>query len=614
MHMSAEILNAALEYASAGFAVFPVKRSDKHPYTQNGLKDATVNESTIRQWWTWWPEANVAIACGRPSGNVFALDIDIKPEEGKHGDESVQKWEAKHGDFPETVRQITGSGGMHFFYRLAGIEKYKNTIEAIPGVDIRGDGAYVIVSPSVYEDGRTYRWDRDVSILDTEEIAEANESVIALLELNKRDEEKDSRSSSHERLDLSDVQEGRRNDSIFRYAALQRGANVPFDVALTGALELNANFDKPLSESEVKKSVVSAFKYEPNEATIYGPLPEPEPEADELDIKTLDEFEEQEVEWLIPGYLPKNQITLVCGTGGTGKTSIWISILASLSSGDKTIFSGASIPPKQEGKHVMFFSSEDTVENVIKKKLRLQKANMRNITTVSINDQRFDKVRFGSKYLEQLIRKYKPELCVFDPLQAFIDGRIKMSDRNAMRQTMRCLIEWGDKYGTTFLVVMHTNKLQNAWGRNRMADSADLWDIARCVWMVGDTDQDGIHYLSHEKNNYGPTSQTVLFTNTGGLPAWYMFSSLKDRDFVTAAAKERNSKKGNTDIEDAVEFIMSELTDHPEGMYTKDLQTLMEDTGFKTWAVRQAKARLKESKRIKYFKENMKDGWKVKKI
>lgn len=612
--MSAEILNAALEYASAGFAVIPVKRSDKHPYTQNGLKDATVNESTIRQWWTWWPEANVAIACGRPSGNVFALDIDIKPEEGKHGDESVQKWEAKHGDFPETVRQITGSGGMHCFYRLAGIEKYKNTIEALPGVDIRGDGAYVVVSPSVYEDGRTYRWDRDVSILDTDEIAEANESVIALLALNPRNEERTSGSAAHERLDLSNVQEGRRNDSIFRYAALQRGANVPFDVALTGALELNANFDDPLSESEVKKSVVSAFKYEPNEATIYGPLPEPEPEADELDIKTLDEFEEQEVEWLIPGYLPKNQITLVCGTGGTGKTSIWISILASLSSGDKTIFSGASIPPKHEGKRVMFFSSEDTVENVIKKKLRLQKANMRNITTVSINDPRFDKVKFGSKYLEQLIRKYRPELCVFDPLQAFIDGRIKMSDRNAMRQTMRCLIEWGDKYGTTFLVVMHTNKLQNAWGRNRMADSADLWDIARCVWMVGDTDQEGIHYLSHEKNNYGPTSQTVLFTNTGGLPAWYMFSGLKDRDFVTAAAKERNSKKGNTDIEDAVEFIMSELTDHPEGMYTKDLQTLMEDTGFKTWAVKRAKARLKESKRIKYFKDVYSDGWKVKKI
>lgn len=46
------ILDAALEYAEAGYAVIPVRRSDKSPYTANGLSDATKNPATIRQWWS----------------------------------------------------------------------------------------------------------------------------------------------------------------------------------------------------------------------------------------------------------------------------------------------------------------------------------------------------------------------------------------------------------------------------------------------------------------------------------------------------------------------------------------------------------------------------------
>ena len=89
------ILDAAIEYAEAGYAVIPVKRSDKAPYTANGLSDATQNPTTVRHWWGRWPEANVAIVCGKVSGNLFVVDVDIKPEKGKHGDEELLKWLGK---------------------------------------------------------------------------------------------------------------------------------------------------------------------------------------------------------------------------------------------------------------------------------------------------------------------------------------------------------------------------------------------------------------------------------------------------------------------------------------------------------------------------------------
>ncbi len=598
------MVDYALDYAEQGYAVFPVKVSDKSPLTSHGVQDATTDTDQIRQWWDMYPEANIAVACGRKSGDLFVIDVDVK--HGKHGDQSLMAWQAQHGDFPTTVTALTGSGGQHLWFRYKGIEKFKNTVDVIDGVDIRGDGAYVVVPPSVYPDGRQYKWDRDVSICDSEEIAGANISVLQLLEPKS---EKKARKEN-----VADVAEGSRNETLFKFVCTLLGRGVPENVALTSALELSAGWSNPLPEQEIRKIVRSAYqRYEPNEDTIYG---ETVPEADDLNLQTLDEFEENDVDWMIRGYLPKGQITLVCGTGGTGKTSVWASLVASISTGSKTLFDGYIDIDGQarQPQKVIFFSAEDTIENVIKKKLRKQGANMSNILSISIEDKRFDKIKFGSKFLEAILKKYRPALCVFDPLQAFIDSRIKMSDRNAMRQNMRSLIEWGKEYGTTFLIVMHTNKLSNVWGRQRMADSADLWDIARCVWMVGDTDQEGVKYLRHEKSNYGRTGQTMLFRNDNGNPTFQGWTDKKDKDYVMAEAKAKNAQKGASTVEEAERMILSTLEEYPEGMLTGELSDLMTDLGFKKWVINEAKANLKDAQKIIYRKDSMQSKWLVQRV
>ena len=600
------ILDAALEYAQHGFAVLPVRQSDKTPYNTHGVSEASKDPEQIRQWWEKYPAANVAIAMGRASGNIVTVDVDIKPEEGKHGDIELQKWEALHGDFPNTVVQITGSGGMHYIYHLDGIEQFKNTVDALPAIDIRGDGAYIVVSPSVYADGRSYSWYNDVSILD-DEIADANKSVIDLLALNKRGSKKQNHSQKHE---VIDVAKGSRNKTIFNYAAAQVGQGVPLEVALNSALLLNNGWSDPLDENEVVKAVRSAYKYEPNERTIYTDTEEPE----DIEAPTLDEYEEQEVEWLVKGYIPRGQITIFCGDGGVGKTSVWASVLADLSAGRPTIFDVMSgNPVKREPMKLMFFSGEDTIENVIKKKLRQANADMQRIRSISLSDKNFEKIVFGSKELEMLYAKYKPDLCVFDPLQSFIGEKIKMVDRNAMRSKTRPLIEWGSLYGTATLLVMHTNKQSNVWARQRMADSADLWDIARSVLLMGEADGKGMKYISHEKSNYGSTSKTILFTNDTGLPVVYSTTDKKDRDFVLEASKKRNAEKDGSNLQEVCNFILSELSSHKEGMIASELDTLLKDIGYSSWSIRTAKQELKKSNLIKYEKPKEMGGhWVVK--
>src|SRR5262245_25780630 len=105
------LLDAALAYAARGWLVFPCHtpmsdgcscrrncgRIGKHPRTRNGLKDATTDETTIRRWWTMWPQANIGIATGAVSGLVV-LDEDSY----KGGDTTRVELEHTYQPLPET--------------------------------------------------------------------------------------------------------------------------------------------------------------------------------------------------------------------------------------------------------------------------------------------------------------------------------------------------------------------------------------------------------------------------------------------------------------------------------------------------------------------------------
>lgn len=143
------LVDAALWYAKQGIPVFPCKRS-KQPYTRNGFKAASVSESSIRDWWERWPDANIGVPTGSRS-NMLAVDID--PRNG--GNESFEGLIAKYGPLPKTAEQLTGGGGRHIIFRHPG---FKLAAKLADGIDLKGEGGYIIVAPSVHESEKVYRW------------------------------------------------------------------------------------------------------------------------------------------------------------------------------------------------------------------------------------------------------------------------------------------------------------------------------------------------------------------------------------------------------------------------------------------------------------------------
>lgn len=308
-------------------------------------------------------------------------------------------------------------------------------------------------------------------------------------------------------------------------------------------------------------------------------------------FKPLTAFEEEEATWLVPGWIPEGQITLIAADGGIGKTTLWCHILAALSNGQRCILD--PVDYTRQPMKIAFCSTEDSVRKKLLKKLRLAGANMENIIAMDMAADKTGLLRnfkFGTKSMDRYIQHHKPMACIFDPVQGFVPPKVNMGSRNEMRDCMAPLIVLGEEVGTTFIVVCHTNKRPKAYGRDRIADSADLWDIARSVIMGGYTENQGIRYLSNEKNNYAELQETVLFSiNKAGQIVREGTSWKRDKEYVLDSSVAKSAPKR----EDCKEFILSMLQDAPDRcMKSDDLLKKAQEYGYSFMTIKRSREEL----------------------
>src|SRR5215831_2560757 len=152
-------LDAALEYVRKGLPVFPCSPLDKKPLTPHGFKDATTDEAQIRAWWGRWPNAMIAAPTG-PASGAWVLDPDVDPVKQLDGIAILNQLVAQHRPLPQTLTSITPRGGKHLFFAWDPNFDIRNSESKVgPGIDVRGNGGYVILPPSRNGTGGAYQWD-----------------------------------------------------------------------------------------------------------------------------------------------------------------------------------------------------------------------------------------------------------------------------------------------------------------------------------------------------------------------------------------------------------------------------------------------------------------------
>ena len=150
--MTTDTVKLAQFYADHNWQIFPCKPHDKTPLVK-WADEATTDRARIADWWQQYPDANIGIATGARSGNLV-LDIDA----GHGGEESLRTLLGEFGDLPRTPQAHTGGGGRHVVFAHPGREVRNSAGKVAPGIDVRGDGGYIVAPPSIHPNGKPYQW------------------------------------------------------------------------------------------------------------------------------------------------------------------------------------------------------------------------------------------------------------------------------------------------------------------------------------------------------------------------------------------------------------------------------------------------------------------------
>lgn len=169
-------LAAAIDYAARAWPVIPLhwprisssrtgcscgklncgKSIGKHPLEKlvpNGRNDGTSGADLICQWWERFPGANVGVLTGLESGMV---GVDVDPR--NNGDISLAQHIASYGELPPTPTADTGSGGSHYLFQRPDAPIITGKDKLGPGLDVKGDGGYIVAAPSLHACADYYTW------------------------------------------------------------------------------------------------------------------------------------------------------------------------------------------------------------------------------------------------------------------------------------------------------------------------------------------------------------------------------------------------------------------------------------------------------------------------
>jgi hypothetical protein len=255
---SAALKDAALIYAGEGYLVFPLHfinaagqcscgnpgcaSPGKHPITKHGLKDASNDPDIIAAWWAKYPKANIGLCTGN---GLVVIDFDL--QHGASADSLL---------LPDTLRAETGNGYHLYFKTDQAIRNSSGKLGA--GIDIRGDGGYVVAPPSIHFSGKQYLFSNDYPI------AELPDAITRLL-LEPALAQDEIIVSEAGQIDREAV-EGNRNDFLTKSAGSLRRKGFSADEIEALLLVSNQKRCKPpLSDREVRRIAKSVSRYSPAE-------------------------------------------------------------------------------------------------------------------------------------------------------------------------------------------------------------------------------------------------------------------------------------------------------------------------------------------------------------
>ena len=355
------------------------------------------------------------------------------------------------------------------------------------------------------------------------------------------------------------------DDHAFRVAAaLIRDFGLEESQAWDILQDWNRTCDPPWTDRDLQRFLRSAEKNGSN--PVGGKLqedrprparatqvssPAPTPKRAGIPLVKAHDVTEEAVEWLIPGFVARRELTDLSGDPGVGKGGILASWAARVT--------GSS----DEG--VILFSTEDRLGHV-KARLRAEGADLNRVLLLDIREANSNPILPGDiDLVERAVREYRAALVAFDPALEFMGADLDSHKQQDVQLFAASLGNLAHRTGSAILTVRHNNKAQGVAAIYRSAGSIAFIARARMALMANKDKENGGRVLSVVKGNIGKDSSAVAFDihekDGSTVVAWGEAVSITADELVNQDPKKRGRPPAQ--VESAVDLLRDMLAAGP---------------------------------------------------
>ena len=507
----------AIEYVDSGWSILPVKPEDKRPYMTNWLQynHTRASREMAVNWFKQLSGAGIGVVTGKIS-NMVVLDVESYCPTPI---EELLKM------YPTQMISRTGSGGYHLFYQYPqNVSKISNRVGIFEGADLRADGGFIVLPPTVHPNGNRYEWIKKGPL---------GAFPLALLDL------KSSPTTQNEGWiteALRGVSEGGRNDTCARLAGYFFKKGMTYDIVEALILDWNERNDPPLPMREVKTTLKSIERSHSGIETQFTSVQfendqtQEEQQQSTFDVMRMSDYVKgyggEGVSWLVQDWLPDKSITFLVSPPESYKTWILLDLAVSISANVPFLGSypvnesGPTLIIQQEDSHS---GLTDRLALIVEQKMKMNPQidgdewSVPSMPDIPIYVHPSRMLRFDNKKvveeLEKQIEIIKPKVIMIDPLYS-----TTASTENYMANLanqMMVLKTWRDKYGCSFVIAHHSKKnldpdstaREDSWGSQFLNAFLEAgWQIRRNPRLA----QNEIVVRRHSKvmGNQSPISLT----------------------------------------------------------------------------------------------------------
>ena len=529
-----EKLEAALGYAKRGWSVIPIKPRSKLPLVNwRDFEHRRASDNEIQRWWKSFPDAEIAVITGRIS-NIFVVDVDTY-----RGGNPRNVWDSH----PSDLIVQTGRGGYHLYYQHSG--EQVTTFAGENGIDVRGDGGYVIVPPSVHENGNAYAWVRTGTIGSSFAVDRNPAATSGSEPANEKWMEQA----------LKGVGEGNRNDICSRLAGYFAGKGVSIGIAMVMLNEWNSKNKPPLPHEEIERTVKSIYNAQ---ARTGGKKKAATPAVSTtFDLMPLTEymirFGAQPVLWDIDEWLPEQTVLFMVSPPGSFKTWMMLDLAASVATGTPFLGHFAVNNPgsvfviQQEDFHGQ---TAERIGNIIYHRLGLRLPDNINDSEIVLPPEipiyfhterrlRFDDTVIMDA-LHYAIKSIRPKLVLIDPLYSAVDADNFMA---LAAQQMLPLKRMRDELGCSFVIIHHTTKGGEGTRREQLWGSQFLNALLESGWQIRPTETDNMVSVKRHFKAKGALPEIRLsFDISTDQPYVYRITPDTEQAFSSSSGDDMNQK------------------------------------------------------------------------